>query len=236
MPWIRAADFGSAVLLVDCRDGGVRVLTGRAARWWSAAAGAEDSSSSLELPKELGSLVSHLRKAGVLHEPRQLHRWPAPMKGPEWEPVWGQEDLPFGFSPFPGGRVRRATLAAVVLLQVLAARRGRSPMLNLMRMVERAAQGGRRAATEGEISAAVNAVRRAGLWLPMRIACLENSVAAVVILGQAGLIARWCHGASADPLRVHAWVETCSGVPVAEPPSTRRCVALMKIPSSEVEV
>ncbi|MFB8141820.1 lasso peptide biosynthesis B2 protein [Streptomyces parvus] len=31
----------------------------------------------------------------------------------------------------------------------------------------------------------------------------------------------WCHGIAADPVRLHAWVQTVDGGLVAEPPSTR---------------
>ncbi|MFF7008310.1 lasso peptide biosynthesis protein [Streptomyces fimicarius] len=30
----------------------------------------------------------------------------------------------------------------------------------------------------------------------------------------------WCHGIAADPVRLHAWVQTVDGASVAEPPST----------------
>ncbi|MET7996799.1 lasso peptide biosynthesis B2 protein [Amycolatopsis sp. NPDC005232] len=40
----------------------------------------------------------------------------------------------------------------------------------------------------------------------------------------------WCHGAAADPVRLHAWLETDDREPVAEPPSTARFAVLRTIP------
>jgi len=52
----------------------------------------------------------------------------------------------------------------------------------------------------------VEAVRRAARWYPGRAACLERSLAAVLL----AIIARrrldWCLGAVPDPYRFHAWV------------------------------
>lgn len=43
---------------------------------------------------------------------------------------------------------------------------------------------------------------------------------------------RWCHGVIADPIRLHAWIEA-ERCPVAEPDSTRRCTALLTVPTVE---
>ncbi len=75
-------------------------------------------------------------------------------------------------------------------------------------------------------------MRRFGLFSPMRVACLEESVAAALALALLGRGVRWCHGVIADPIRLHAWIEA-EGRPVAEPDSTRRCTALLTIPTVE---
>lgn len=67
--------------------------------------------------------------------------------------------------------------------------------------------------------AAVRAVRAAAWWSPGRTACLEESAAAVVLLAARRRRITWCHGIAADPVRLHAWVQTDDGNPVAEPPS-----------------
>ena len=78
------------------------------------------------------------------------------------------------------------------------------------------------------IRLAVHAVRRAGLVAPGRVACLEESAAAVVLLAASRQGVTWRHGAAADPVRLHAWVETDHGHPVAEPPSTAARFAVLR--------
>lgn len=78
----------------------------------------------------------------------------------------------------------------------------------------------RRPATPEQATAAVLAVRRVGWYAPFRTACLEESTAAALLLASRGLAVDWCHGVAADPVRLHAWVQTVDGEPVAEPAST----------------
>ncbi|MFI5530614.1 lasso peptide biosynthesis B2 protein [Kitasatospora sp. NPDC051853] len=77
-----------------------------------------------------------------------------------------------------------------------------------------------RPANPDQAKAAVLAVRSAGWCSPARTACLEVSAATVLLLAARRLSVTWCHGIAADPVRLHAWVQTEDGVPVAEPPST----------------
>ena len=62
-------------------------------------------------------------------------------------------------------------------------------------------------ATPGQAEAAVAAVSRAARRYPGRAACLEQSLAAVLL----GIARRrridWCLGSAQDPIRFHAWVE-----------------------------
>ena len=62
-------------------------------------------------------------------------------------------------------------------------------------------------------SRTVDAVQRAARWYPGRAACLEQSLAAVLL----ALVARrrldWCLGSAPDPYRFHAWVAV-DGKPV----------------------
>lgn len=80
---------------------------------------------------------------------------------------------------------------------------------------------GQRPGTGGRAAGAVTAVRRANWYSPGRTACLEESVAAVLLLAARRLGVRWCHGIASDPVRLHAWVQTVDGADVAEPSSTR---------------
>jgi hypothetical protein len=60
----------------------------------------------------------------------------------------------------------------------------------------------------------VEAVRRAARWYPGRAACLERSLAAVLLAIVARRRLDWCLGAVPDPYRFHAWVAV-GGDPVA---------------------
>ncbi|MGH3929201.1 MAG: lasso peptide biosynthesis B2 protein, partial [Pseudonocardiaceae bacterium] len=75
---------------------------------------------------------------------------------------------------------------------------------------------------------ALHCVRQMAYVLPCRIACLEESIAAMLMLVLTGHSALWCHGVATDPIRLHAWI-TVDGVPVAEPASTARYTPLFQI-------
>ncbi|MDE3724848.1 lasso peptide biosynthesis B2 protein [Nocardiopsis sp. N85] len=140
-----------------------------------------------------------------------------------------------GFSEFPSVPARYRIAATVALPVSLAVMRAgpRSARMGRMVRLVRAWRGGGRMATLPEAENAVHAVRRLGLFSPVRVACLEESVAVVVALALLGKRVRWHHGVITDPIRLHAWVEA-EGLPVAEPESTRRCTALLTItPTSE---
>lgn len=74
----------------------------------------------------------------------------------------------------------------------------------------------RTAPAQQQAESIVAAVHRAARWYPGRAACLELSVAAVLLAALYGRRLDWCLGAAADPYRFHAWVET-GGSPVAGP-------------------
>lgn len=76
---------------------------------------------------------------------------------------------------------------------------------------------------------ALHVVRHAARFFPARVACLEESVSAMLTLSLAGYRASWCHGVAADPLRLHAWIEA-DGKRVGEPASTELFTPIMRIP------
>lgn len=109
-------------------------------------------------------------------------------------------------------------LAALPAIAVTAAalvcgpRRGR-----FARMVRLACIGrGFSPAEDARTHAAVSAVRNMSALLPSRWACLEQSVAVVVLLALVGRRAEWRHGIATDPVRLHAWIADSGGHPVAE--------------------
>jgi hypothetical protein len=65
----------------------------------------------------------------------------------------------------------------------------------------------------GRASGTVEAVRRAARWYPGRAACLERSLAAVLLAIAMRRRLDWCLGAVPDPYRCHSWV-AIAGDPV----------------------
>ncbi|TYB44221.1 lasso peptide biosynthesis B2 protein [Actinomadura chibensis] len=65
----------------------------------------------------------------------------------------------------------------------------------------------------------VAAVERAARRYPFRAACMEQSLAAVLMAALTGRRLTWCIGAVPDPYRFHAWVEA-AGAPVVAPGDT----------------
>ncbi|MFC7867262.1 lasso peptide biosynthesis B2 protein [Streptomyces murinus] len=213
---VRAVDFGHVLVLIDYRTGQVRGLLPAAAERFRIAARTGHVGSLS------GRLADQLLTAGLLA--------PAPAAGP-W-PVtpaatvaasWGSTEHPAG-TVRPGPVLTSALLGGSGALAVVAAvkavgERG-TAMNRVVRVVERAASTCRRPATPRQAEAAVRAVRAAGWCSPARTACLEESAAAVLLLAARRLAVTWCHGIAADPVRLHAWVQTEDGAPVAEPEST----------------
>ncbi|MGH3827386.1 MAG: lasso peptide biosynthesis B2 protein [Pseudonocardiaceae bacterium] len=123
--------------------------------------------------------------------------------------------------------------ALAVVLAVMQSGRPAARMARLTRLLERAARRTLGPATADRARQAVHAVRRVGLLTPGRVACLEESAAVVLMLAASRQGVTWCHGVTvsrchgvtADPIRLHAWVET-AGQPVAELKSTTRYTVL----------
>ncbi|MFE0055380.1 lasso peptide biosynthesis B2 protein [Streptomyces sp. NPDC059003] len=148
--------------------------------------------------------------------------WDAPIVASPAAPSWGGAEHPAGVSP-PRTPRRHRALAAAALASVLTIETlgpARCTMQRLITMLDAAASVCRRPATPAEATAAVLAVRHACWHSPARTACLEESTAAVILLAARRLSVTWRHGVAPDPVRLHAWVETEDGAPVAEPAST----------------
>jgi hypothetical protein len=233
---IAACDLGPVTVLVDYSAGTTLSLLGPAAQWWSALAATGDSKVPTPLDaRSAHHLLTRLLAAGLLTPTSTPHPWPAPRSGQAWEPSWGVQEVQAGRVHLPRVSHCRLALATAVLGVVLltehAGHRKRA-MARLIALLRRATTHTTRSATNAEARGAVHAVRQAGLLLPGRLACLEESVAVVLMLAASRRRVTWCHGVAADPVRLHAWVETSHGEPVAEPPSTLRYTTLLTIPPS----
>ncbi|MGA5701802.1 lasso peptide biosynthesis B2 protein [Peterkaempfera bronchialis] len=68
--------------------------------------------------------------------------------------------------------------------------------------------------TAGRARPAVRSVRWAARAFPARVACLEESTAASLLLALGGRGGVWRHGVATDPIRLHAWICDLRGQPV----------------------
>jgi hypothetical protein len=226
-------DLGPATVLVNGRTGDVQTLYGPAARWWAelAATGETNAPEALD-PTSARALLGQLLAAGLLVFCPRQRPWPPPPRGHPIVPSWGTQETQAGRIPIPPVPFRVLPLAALALLVVLTVTHGQAGtrMSRLTRLLAWASRRGLHPAAPHQARHAVHAVRRVGLLTPGRVACLEESAAATLVLAASRLRVRWCHGVAADPIRLHAWVETEDGQPVAEPESTRRYTRLHTIP------
>jgi hypothetical protein len=233
---IAACDLGPAIVLTSYLTGEVRTLHGAAATWWTELAATGDTTTPLALdPQSARSLLDQLFTAGLLVRCTGSRPWEAPVPGQPITPSWGTHETQAGSVPIPRVPYRLLPAAAIALAIVLTVVHGRpcARMARLTRLLTWANRRTRRPASTTQANQAVHAVRRVGLLAPSRVACLEESAAATLMLAMYRRRVTWCHGAAADPIRLHAWVETDDGQPVAEPDSTRRYTKLRVIPDAK---
>jgi hypothetical protein len=96
-------------------------------------------------------------------------------------------------------------------------------------LMRRVAVTPRRSATPAETLRVLRAVDAGAAVLPVRVACLERSLATVLILAARRRGATWCMGVRTPPVTMHAWVADDTGEPVGEPASTREYKVLLQI-------
>lgn len=221
-----AADLGPVLVLVDYRTGGVHSLMAPAAVWWRRMA--DTGALGAEHPR----LAQQLLAAGLLRPTTQPIPWRAPVTAPAAAPSWGSDEHAAGLLP-PDRAVAVATAAAATALGIVLTTKSAGPaaasMRRILTLVRACSALARRPASAGQVERAVNAVRYAARAVPTRAACLEESAAVVALLAARALGVTWCHGIAADPVRLHAWVQTEDGHPVAEPESTAAYVPLTMI-------
>ncbi|MFE2375447.1 lasso peptide biosynthesis B2 protein [Streptomyces sp. NPDC059398] len=205
------------VVLVHYRNGQVLCLPPAGAGLW------RDAAATGRLDRIPPGLATRLLTAGLLTPTTSPTPWSAPLIAKSATASWGSAEHPAGAARPAATRTSTAAAAAAALAVVLATTRlgSRSAaMYRITTMIRSALSICRRPATPEQAEAAVLAVRRVGWYSPARTACLEESAASVLLLASRRLSATWCHGVAPDPIRLHAWVQTGDGAPVAEPPST----------------
>jgi hypothetical protein len=105
------------------------------------------------------------------------------------------------------GRRLRLDIAAAVAL-VLATVLVRLPFGPLSRIVGGTRRWCGRPETIASAELLGRAVRHVGAWFPWQAACMELSLATVLLAAARRRRVDWCLGALLDPYRFHAWVET----------------------------
>lgn len=215
---VRSVDFGHVMVLIDYRDGQVRCLLPSAAAHWV------DAARTGRLDTMPVALSRALITGGLLTPAMAPVPWRKVVAASTPRASWGGIEHQAGLQR-PQRTSLPATLAAGAALALVfavkhAGAAGKA-MLRIVRFVAVVASTSRHPATPSAALAAVQAVRAAAWWSPGRTACLEESAAVVVLLAARRLHVTWCHGIAADPVRLHAWVQTVDERPVAEPPSTR---------------
>ncbi|MBI1759594.1 MAG: lasso peptide biosynthesis B2 protein [Actinobacteria bacterium] len=214
---VGAVDFGHVLVLVDYRTGRVQCVLPAAATHWRHMA--ETGSLDTVPPTLAGRLLgARLLTPTVVPSP-----WPAPASARAAAASWGSAEYPAAVVPPAPAPIRATLVAAAALAVVFTVKRAgdRATAMHRITTAVRAAMSTcRRPATPDQAKAAVLAVRHAGWHSPGRTACLEESAATVLLLASQRLAVTWCHGIAPDPVRLHAWVQTEDGTPVAEPPST----------------
>lgn len=234
-PEVGACDLGPVTVLLNYRTGATQTLTGYGAAWWTQLA-ETGLVGTMFAPDITRQLVTKLLNEGFLTLVDQPRPWAAPRHGVPITASWGTDEAQAGTPagtpatvPMLGALVAGFGLSLVLIAE--AAGRKQRRMLRILTLLHWASKLGQRPAGESETAAAVAAIRAVTRPIPARVACLEESAAAFVALALTGRQARWCHGVAADPIRLHAWLETHNGQSPAEPPATSRYTALRTVPA-----
>ncbi|WP_347568109.1 lasso peptide biosynthesis B2 protein [Streptomyces sp. TRM75563] len=211
---VRAVAFPHVLVLIDYRTGHVQCLLPKSAAHW------QEAARSGRLTAMPPPLAAHLIRTGVL-SPTQKHT-PAdmPLSAPAPPASWGGAEHPAGLTRGTGPFSAKAAAALAATWAIKRSGNRKRAMNRLIVALRASSSTTRRPASPTEAAEAVQAVRRSAWHAPVRTACLEESVAATLLLATRRLSVVWCHGIAADPVRLHAWVQTVDGASVAEPPST----------------
>jgi len=206
---IRAVDFVTVLVLLDVRTSSVEALTGAARDVWITAASSGDARAATGLgTSDIRQFAHQLAARGLLSPASADTPVRPPAAGHAMPPSWGTQDHPAQLHPIPAPPRRWYLPATVAIFATLIVGGSGCRRRRFARLVT-VATGvhGRRPADERTARHAVRAVRRVALLIPARLACLEESTAAVLTLAAAGYRVHWRHGIATDPVRMHAWIE-----------------------------
>lgn len=214
--FVRAVDYNHISVLIDYRYGGVHCLLPPGGEHWRRAA---ETGLSKHFPRPL---AARLLAAGLLRPCASPEPWPQPLTANAPRASWGSIEHTAGIDRPPSIPEPSRTLATNALNAVSAAMAGdRSAAMNrVIGLITSMLAPDRPPASPAHAREAVLAVRRAGWYRRERTSCLETSAAAAILIASRRQSITWCHGVAPDPVRLHAWLRTVDGQPVAEPEST----------------
>jgi hypothetical protein len=91
---------------------------------------------------------------------------------------------------------------------------------HVVAVVRRLAGRARRQASDDEVLCVLRAVDAGVEWVPFRMACLERSLTAVILLATRRLGVTWVVGVRTPPVAAHAWLVNLDNHPIGEPVTT----------------
>ncbi|MER6359483.1 lasso peptide biosynthesis B2 protein [Kitasatospora sp. NPDC001527] len=183
-----------------------------------------------------GVVVDYRTGRTVLLTGDTLTRWldalkhsaaPAPVPLRDSHVSWGTRESPARLEAVAPPPWAWRLAAAAVVATTLAVRTAGRPDRSFGRLRRLAEAGGHLPFPSARhASLAVRSVRWAARAFPARVACLEESVAASLLLLLGGRGGAWRHGVATDPIRLHAWICDVHGLPVEEPEQTGDCTPI----------
>lgn len=159
---------------------------------------------------------------GTVHDPHARRQ--APGAGPGNAATMAEPSLGEGAR---GPRFLLATQALACLVAACLMIRF-FPFRTSLAMVRRARRHWCHPVPPADPAALVTAVGWAVRCYPGRAACLEQSLAAVLLAAARRRSLDWCLGAAADPYRFHAWVEA-AGRPVRIPGDPQSAAGFVRL-------
>jgi hypothetical protein len=218
-PQLRTARTPRAALLIDYRGGSVTMLADKTMQTWLTCLDDQHPIRSEKSTTDV--IVADFVRRGWLVAVSTVPEQHTVVQVGDTDVSWGTKEVPARLAPagWAPWSWRLAALPAVAF--VLAVRQCGDLQQQFARLHTLTRLGARLPmATSLEIRRSVRAVRWAARLVPARVACLEESVAAIVLLAAAGRRATWCHGIATDPVRLHAWLADRDGRAVEEPADT----------------
>jgi hypothetical protein len=216
--WLRTVRTTHATLVVDYRSGSIAMLHGEAKTIW----GTYTEGQQPHRPDARADPVTaDFAKRGWLSAADSAAP-PVVVHLGDDATSWGTQETAaalgaIGYAPWLWRLAAVPAVGLVLLVRQFSPHRRFARLLRLTRLGARLPM-----ASDLQARHAIRAVRRAARLIPAKVACLEESVAAAVLLAATGRHATWCHGIALDPVRLHAWIAARNGDPLEEPPSTTR--------------